>query len=105
DLVRVAVRVRGGQIDLVEHGDDLEVLVHGQVQVGQGLRLDALGGVHQQDRALAGLQRAGDLVGEVDVPRGVDQVQHVLLPGQRPAGDRPRQPDVLRLDGDAALAL
>ncbi len=45
----------------------VQVAVQRQVQVGQRLRLDALGGVDQQHRALAGLQRARHLVGEVDV--------------------------------------
>ena len=78
DLTRVAVRVGGGQVDLVQHGDDVQVAVQGQIEVGQGLRLDALRGVDQQHRALAGLQRARYLVGEVDVARGVDQMQHVI---------------------------
>jgi len=38
------------------------------------LRLDALGGVDEQHGALAGGQAAGDLVAEVDVAGGVDQV-------------------------------
>ena len=34
--------VGGGQIDLVEHGQDLQVVLQGQVGVGQGLGLHAL---------------------------------------------------------------
>ena len=102
DLSGVAVGVGGGQVDLVQHRDDVQVAVQREVKVGQGLRLDALGGVDQQHRALAGLQRARHLVGEVDVARGVDQVQHVI---GFFATDSPGQPHVLRLDGDAALAL
>src|SRR3712207_7051495 len=41
----------------------------------RSLRLDALGGVDEEDGALAGGQRTGHLVGEVDVSRGVDHVQ------------------------------
>ena len=100
DLARVAVRVGGGQVDLVEHRDDVQVAIQRQVEVGQRLRLDALGGVDQQHRALAGLQRARHLVGEVDVAGGVDQVQHVIVVAHPPG-----QPHVLRLDGDAALPL
>ena len=100
DLAGVAVGVGGGQVDFVEHRNDVQVAVERQVQVGQRLRLDALGGVDQQHRTLASLQRARHLVGEVDVAGGVDQMQDVVgtvnLPGQ---------PHVLRLDGDAALAL
>ena len=97
----VLLRLGGGQVDLVQHRDQVQVGLERQVQVGQRLRLDPLGRVHQQDRALAGGQRPGHLVGEVDVPGGVDQVEHVLLAVR--AG--PRQPDRLALDGDAALPL
>jgi len=101
DLRGVLLGLRGRQVDLVEHRDDLEVVLEGQVEVGEGLRLDALGGVHEQDRALAGGEAAGDLVGEVDVAGGVDEVEDVVL---AIAGVE-RQAHGLALDGDAALAL
>ena len=66
-------------VDLVEHGDDGEVAADGEVGVGDGLGLDALGGVDQQDRALAGGQATRDLVVEVDVAGRVDQVELVGL--------------------------
>ena len=94
-------RLRGRQVDLVQHRDQVQVGVKGQIEVGQRLRLDALRGVHQQDGPLAGGQGAGDLVGEVDVPGRIDEVENV--PAAVGAG--PRQPDRLALDGDAALAL
>ena len=77
------------------------VLLHRQVHVGQRLRLDALGGVHHQNGALAGSQAAAHLVGEVHVPRGVDEVELVLLAVLGLVGHLHR----LQLDGDAALAL
>ena len=49
------------------------------VDVGERLRLDALAGVDHQQRALAGGERAVDLVGEVDVAGRVDQVEDVVL--------------------------
>ena len=69
DLGRAAVGVGGGQVELVEAGDDLEVVLEGEVAVGEGLGLDALGGVDEQDHALAGGQGPGHLVAEVDVAR------------------------------------
>ena len=78
DLGGVSVRVGGGQIDLVEHRDDVQVAVQRQIEVRQRLRLDALGGVDQQHRTLARLQRPRHLVGEVDVARGVDQMQDIV---------------------------
>ena len=78
DLGGVAVGIGRGQVDLVQHGNDVQVAVQRQVQVRQRLRLDALGGVDQQHRTLARLQCARHLVGEVDVAGRVDQVEHVI---------------------------
>ena len=96
DLGREALGVGAGQVDLVQDGHDLEVVVDGLVGVRERLGLDALGRVDQEDGALARGQAARDLVAEVDVAGRVDQMENALLP---------RHPNVLGLDGDAALAL
>ena len=101
DLLRVPLGLGGGQVDLVEDRDDEQVRFERHIEVGQRLRLDALCRVDEQHRALARRERAGHLVGEVDVPGGVDEVQHV--PAAVFAG--PRQPDRLALDRDAAFPL
>ncbi len=105
DLGGVLLRLGGRQVDLVEDRDDREVVLQRQVQVGEGLRLDALSRVHHEDGALTGGERAGHLVREVDVARGVDHVEDVGLAHALTGGRRPREADRLRLDGDAALAL
>ena len=87
-------------VDLVQDRDDRQVVVHGQIGIGDGLRLHSLGRVDQQDRSLAGRQTARNLVVEVDVPRRVDQVQLINLAVQRVIdGDGPG------LDRDSALPL
>ena len=101
DLLLDAVRLGGRQVDLVEDRHDLVVGVERLVDVGQRLRLDALAGVDDEQRALAGREAARDLVGEVDVARRVHQVQRVDLA----VLGLVLQPDGLRLDGDAALSL
>jgi hypothetical protein len=78
-LCGVLLRLGGRQVDLVQHRDDGEVVLHRQVQVGQRLGLDALRSVDQQHRALASRQGTGHLVGEVDVARGVDHVERVAV--------------------------
>ena len=101
DLLLRPLDVRRGEVDLVDDGDDLEVVFEGEVDVGERLRLDALRRIDDEDGALARGERAGDLVGEVDVAGGVDEVELVLLPvfgGVVHAHGR-------ELDGDAALAL
>ena len=101
DFGRHALRLGAGQVDLVDHRDQLEAGVDRQVGVGDGLRLDPLGGVDDQQRALAGGEAARDLVGEVDVARRVDQVQVKDLA----VGGLVLDSDRLRLDRDPALAL
>ena len=101
DLLADAVGLGGGEVDLVEDGDDLVAGVDRLVDVGQRLRLDALGGVDDEERAFDGAHRAGDLVGEVDVAGGVDEVEDVGLA----VVGRVLEADGLGLDGDAALAL
>ena len=56
ELFRVFVGLRGGEIDLVEDRDDLKSRVDCQVEVGEGLGLDALSGVHQKQNTVAGGQ-------------------------------------------------
>jgi hypothetical protein len=53
---------RGGQVDLVDDRDDRQVVLERQVQVVDCLRLHALHGVDDQQRAFAGGQRTADLV-------------------------------------------
>ena len=96
DLLGVGVGIGRGQVDLVEAGDDLEVVLERQIAVGQGLGLDALAGVDDEDHSLAGGERARHLVAEVDVARRVDEVDDVVAVVEVHR---------LQLDGDAPLAL
>jgi hypothetical protein len=79
DFLGDLVDAGGGKVDLVDDGDDGEVFVDGEVGVDEGLGLHALRGVDDEDGALAGLEGAGDFVVEVDVPGGVDEVEHEEL--------------------------
>jgi len=53
DLAATRRHIRARQIDFVDDGDDVELMVEGEVGVGDGLRLDALRGIDEQERALA----------------------------------------------------
>ena len=75
DLGLDLVGLGGGEVDLVDDRDDLVVVLDRLVDVGQGLRLDALRGVDHQQRAFAGGEAAADFIGEVDVARRVHQVE------------------------------
>lgn len=80
ELLTAAWDVGGGEVDFIEDGDDGEFLLHGEVHVGHGLGFDALGGIDDEDGAFARGEGAGDLVGEVDVPGRVEEVELVGLP-------------------------
>ena len=95
-----AVGVGARQIYLVENGNDFVVVIEGHIDVGEGLRLHALGGVHHEQRAFAGRKRTGDFVAEVHVSGGVDEVQNVLGAVLVGVGNA----HGLRLDGDASFA-
>ena len=99
DLEGDILRPGGGQVDLVDHRDDLEPRLDGHVRVGDGLGLHALRRIDQQQHALARGQGPRDFVVEIDVAGRVDQVEHVLLAVERVVDGR-----AVGLDGDAHLA-
>ena len=101
ELAFALVDIGAGEIDFVDDGDDVQVLLQREVQIGHRLGLHALGGIDQEQSALASGERAADLVAEIDVPRRVEEVQLVHL---AVAGLVVHTHGV-RLDGDAALAL
>ena len=96
-LVGHPVGVGAGKVDLVEDGNQLQVMLQRHVGVGQSLGLHALAGVHHQHRAFTGGQAAAHLVAEVHMARGVDEVEFVFLAVFGFVG----QSDGPGLDGDA----
>ena len=88
-------------VDLVQHGDDLQVVPDGQVEVRDRLGLDALRGVHHEQRPFARGDGARDFVREIDVSRGVDQVERVAFA----VAGRVFHLYGVALDGDALFAL
>ena len=93
--------VSRGQVDLVDHGNDLQPVVDGQVRVRQRLRLHALACIHHQQRALARGQRTRHLVAEVHVPRRINQIELVGLA----VTGFVHHAHGMGFDGDAALPL
>ena len=82
------------EVDLVHHRDDFKIVVYGQIEVGDGLRLDALRGIHHEQGSLAGGDGTRHLIGEVDVTRGINQIEGIVLVAHL---------DGVALDGDATL--
>ena len=101
NLALHALGLGRGKVDLVDERNNLEVGVHGHHSVGDRLGLNALRGVHHEHRAFACRQASAHFIGEVDVTRGVDKVELVLLAIVGGIGDA----HGLALDGNTALAL
>ncbi len=89
DLLLDPLGLGGGQIDLVEYGDDLMPRVEGVVDIRQRLRLDPLARVDHQKRALASRERPRHFVSEIDMAGRVHEVEDIGLcrpqPGIRAA--------------------
>ena len=100
DLVCNHLRTSRVHINLVQHRNDFQAVLDGLIQIGNSLSLNTLRGVHHQQRALAGCDRAGHLIGEVHVARSIDQVENVFLPLVGVL-----HLDCMALDGDALLFL
>ena len=101
DLGLDLVGMGRGQVNLVDGRNNIQIGVHSERRVGDGLRLDALRGVDNEHRALTGCQRARDLVGKVNVARRIDQVELIRLAIVGVIGNA----DGIGLDRNAALAL
>jgi hypothetical protein len=94
-------RIGGRQIDLIDDGEHFQALLQRGVAVGDALRLHALRGVDHQQGSFASRERTRNLVGEVDVPRRIDEIQLI----QHAGNGLKAQGHALGLDGDAALSL
>ena len=96
DHVDAAQEIRAAAVHLVDVANARHVVVVREAPVGLRLRLDAGDAVEHHHRAVEHAQRAVHLDGEVDVSRGVDQVDLLVAPegGHRGA-----------LNRDAALLL
>jgi len=62
----------GGEIDLIDDWDYLEIVGESLVKVGEGLGLNALGSVDDENCSFAGVEGAANFVAKVDVTGGVD---------------------------------
>lgn len=84
DAVQARVGLGGGEVELGDEAVELvedeagaEALEEGLAQRGVGLDVDALDGVDEDERRVGEARGGGDLGAEVDVARGVDEVDPV----------------------------
>jgi hypothetical protein len=94
DHVDAAHEIGAAAVHLVDITEARHVVVVGEAPVGLRLRLDTGHAIEYHDRTVQHAQRTIHLDGEVDVPRGVDQVDLLVAPEGGNGG---------ALDGNAAL--
>ena len=101
NLLLHPVWVRLRQIHFVEHWKHFQSLLNRGVTVSHRLRLDTLASIDNQQRAFASGQRPGDLVGKIDVPGRIDEVELI----DATVTGRVVQRHTLGFDSDATLPL
>ena len=86
---------------LLMTGMIVRLLAIAKIHIGNRLRLHALRGIDEQERAFASRQAPRDFIGKVDVARRIDQMQGIRLPilGLIPNGH------CMGFDRDAAFTL
>ena len=88
------------QVDLIDDRYDLEVMLESHIEIRNRLCLNTLSCVDDKQCAFACSDRAGDFVGEVHVPWGINQIEYVVLTIELVV-----HLDGVALNGDPALAL
>mmetsp|Transcript_14461 Transcript_14461/g.37262 ORF Transcript_14461/g.37262 Transcript_14461/m.37262 type:complete len:589 (-) Transcript_14461:108-1874(-) len=79
-LLSLEHELQEAPIHLVDGEDGADPLSEGLSQHGLGLDAHALDTVHDDERSVGDTEGGGDLGREVDVPRGVDQVDEEIAP-------------------------
>ena len=98
DLVEEFQGVAARTVPLVDHRDDRDTAVPAYLKKFQRLRLQALGGVDQHDRAVHRAEHPIGVFGEIGVAGGVEQVDDAVLPVGGAVGELQRGGG----DGDAS---
>ena len=101
DLVRNFFGICARQVDLVQNRNDLQVVLKREVEIRDGLRLYSLGSVNDQKCAFTCGNGTRDLVAEIYMARGVDEVEHIIFA----IGMYEVHLYGMALNGDPALAL
>ncbi len=99
DLLADGFDIGVWEVDFVDDGDDYEVVFRSQVDIGNCLRFNALGCIHDEDRAFASGEAAGDFIRKVHMARGIQQIEAIVFAVLRVVFHG----DGVGFDGDAPL--
>ena len=79
NLFRDLIGTSAGKIDLVQNRHDLQILLNRKIGIHHRLRFNTLGSIHDQQRTFTRFERTRNLIPEVHMTRGVDEVEHVVF--------------------------
>ena len=79
DLVDHTLGIRTGKIDLIDHRQDVQIMIQRKINIGKGLGLDPLSGVHHKDRAVTGRKASGYFIIKIHMSRGIYQVKNIFF--------------------------
>jgi hypothetical protein len=78
-VLRAEAELGDEAVDFVEHEDGLKALLPCLAEDSVGLDADALAYVDKDDAAIGEASGSGDFGTEVDVARGIEKVERVLI--------------------------
>jgi len=73
-VLKLGLELENDAVHLVNHDNWLDTLLEGLTEHGLGLHTDTLDTVHDDEGTISDTESGGHLGGEVNVPRGVDEV-------------------------------
>ena len=79
NLLLHTFRLCAWQINLVDHRENLQIMIQCQIYISKGLCLDSLRRIHDKNSAIAGCQTPAHLVVKIYMTWRVDQVEDILF--------------------------
>jgi len=100
-LLESQVKINLREINLIHHRNDNQVMLDGQIGVGQSLSLNSLRDVNDQHRSFTGGQATRNFIGKIDMTGSINHVEDIFLAGTAAIFQSGR----LCLDGDTTFPL
>ena len=72
-------RLRTWQIDLIQYGKYVQIMIQRQIDIGQRLGFDSLRGIHHKNSAVTGRQTPGHLIVKIYMARRIDHIENIFF--------------------------
>ena len=68
-----------GKVNLVYYGNNVQVVLHSQIDVCDSLRLDSLRGVNHKQYPFASGKAPRDFIGEIHMSGSINHIEYILF--------------------------